>query len=64
MLLPNLSTITKGMILCMVLTLTGCLPEGQESNQDQTSFTLNGKVNSDYAGFVYLNYGDTKDSTQ
>lgn len=49
------------------LLLIICFSCQQNSNKEKTSvdsFTLKGRVNGDYTGFIYLNYGTKKDSSK
>lgn len=51
-------------ILILIFTLFSCKQNSEEKPNEKLSFSISGTINGEYSDFIYLNYGETKDSVQ
>ncbi|TDU43494.1 thiol-disulfide isomerase/thioredoxin [Gelidibacter sediminis] len=56
--MKNIFTI---LIICILI---GCKENPKKETAEKESFSLKGTINGDYSDYIYLNYGNVKDSTK
>ncbi len=52
------------MTLLLIFTLISRTEQSEEKINEYQSFSLSGTISREYSDFIYLNYGQIKDSTK